>query len=159
MVLVALMFLTCGSAYAQTATAVAAPNAPAVKYSLEEERYIAAFQKEGLSKAEKAIEEVVGKKISVEVDFPSFAGNFDSMKYVEGSYSTDVVVSVFKTICSDEIGKRRLSEAVKKVVIKHSKDAGQDSFTLDKGSLVILTNLASSGINSSNLEAFLQKSI
>jgi hypothetical protein len=147
----------CAIGFAQT-TESPTP-APAVKFSLEEERYVTAFNKEGLAKFETAILEVSGAKVTLEVDFNSFAGKFDSMKYIEGSWSTDVIIGVVKEICVDEIGKRRFAEAVKKIVIRHRDEAKSDDITLENGTLTILTHLSSSGISSSSLSELLQKSI
>ena len=161
--LVVLAFCSiCGLGFAQETPASApnaAPTTTTVKFSLDEERYVAAFKKEGQARVEKEIEDAVGAKIPLEIEFDTFAGNHESMKYIEGSWCTGVIVGAMKNICTDDIGKKRMVAAVKKIVIKHDKEAEKGPFKLEGGTLTILTLLAKTGIESGALEEFLKKSI
>lgn len=166
---IVLLIICGGTAVAQEPVKAAVGETPAgpatqagsgVKYTLDEERYVAAFQKEGLPKFEKEIEGVVGARIPAEVDFPTFAGDFDSMQYIDGSWCTGEIVSALKQICTDDIGKRRTLATIKKIVIKNVPDVSSETaFKIDGGTLVISCHLKSSGVSSTELVEFLKKNL
>ncbi|MBF0409676.1 MAG: hypothetical protein HQM10_20215 [Candidatus Riflebacteria bacterium] len=144
---------------AAVAPVAPAPAAPSVKYTIDEERYMTTFQKEKLPEVEKQIEAACGAKVPLEVDFASFAGDYESMKWIEGQYGTGVLITGLGMICKDDIGKKRFTATIKKIVMTNDKNAEKNVVKVENGTLIIVTHLSKFGADYSMIEEVLKGAI
>jgi hypothetical protein len=84
---------------------------------LEEKRKIKELEEEVLPGRVAEIEEICGAPIPYEIDWPSFAGDLTALNYVD-NISCHRLNMALRVICSDDMGKEAVRDAVKKVRIR-----------------------------------------
>ncbi len=87
------------------------------KMTLDDRRFLESLKTEKLPDVEKKIEEAVGGKVAVEVDWKSFSTR-ESLNMLE--YTLKELPAAFKETAHDEIGKKALQSQIAKVNIANS---------------------------------------
>ena len=128
---------------------------------LTERRALAAFQESLFPGIKKAIDQIAGFEVVMDVKWESLAaeGYADSYPEFFGKVYFTPLMTAFKGICIDQMGKDSLKKGLKKIVIQnekqyHSPDSG---FTFESGILTLDHQPASNVDSVKDRETFLQK--
>ncbi|MCC7383239.1 MAG: hypothetical protein IT384_15490 [Deltaproteobacteria bacterium] len=111
---------------------------------LAERRRIAAIKDQHAPRFQQELNEAIGFALPFEIDVSSFPENgtvLDCYDYYFESYGPGLVVTVFKGICQDEMGKQAVKDKIKKIVFKNSAaspdDPGDKEVKIEGGTLLV----------------------
>jgi hypothetical protein len=107
---------------------------------LNERRAIQAFQNDLYPALKKALDQVVGYELPIEVKWETLAADSYSHLYNEAfpKLYFEPLQKALQTVCSDQMGKDALKAGLKKIVISNTKHNPYGSgFTFENGVLDI----------------------
>jgi hypothetical protein len=104
---------------------------------LAEKRAIAAYQEKDFPRVKKEIEAAAGFPVEMDVRWDSLAEPGQGARYSElfEKVYFKPLIDAFKAVASDEMGKKALKEALKKVVVDGSSGYGTSGFSFEGGIL------------------------
>jgi hypothetical protein len=82
----------------------------------------------------KEIEEIAGKPIQYEVDWPSLADDAEALNFID-NISCHRLNMALRTICQDAMGKQAVVEGLKLIKLKNVKDKSAMKISMDGGVL------------------------
>ncbi len=101
---------------------------------LEERRKVKELQDVTFPGRVKEIEEICGKAISYEVDWPSIADNAEALNFID-NISCHRLNMALRVICQDDMGKQAVREGLKLIKLKNVKDKASMKMTFENGTL------------------------
>jgi hypothetical protein len=112
--------------------------------TLEEKREIKKAQDTWLPGKNKELSELSGGgSMTFEIDWATFAGDLQGMNWLEFNGPQQVVNS-FRMIGTDDLGKEALREAVKKIVVKNTKEEKDKAMAFEGGVFTLTCAFAKS---------------
>lgn len=128
---------------------------------LTERRALAAFQESVFPGIKKEIDQIAGFEVSMEIKWETLGaeGYADSYPEFFSKVYFTPLVTAFKAICVDQMGKDSLKKSLKKVVIMNEKQfySPESGFTFKDGILTLDHQPASNVDSVRDRETFLQK--
>jgi len=111
---------------------------------LEEKRAIKTAQDGWLPAKTKELAELSGGGgMTYEIDWASFEGDVKGIEWLEFN-GPQQVSNAFRQVGKDDVGKEALREAVKKVVIRNTKDEKDKTLSFEGGALTLVCAFAKS---------------
>jgi hypothetical protein len=101
---------------------------------LNERRKIKELQEVTFPGRVKEIEEICGKAIPYEVDWPSLENDMSGLNFID-NLSCHRLNMALRVICQDDIGKQAVRDGLKKIKLKNVKDKSQKQMSFDSGIL------------------------
>ena len=101
---------------------------------LEERRKIKELQEVTLPGRVKEIEEICGKAVPYEVDWPSLAEDGEGLKFLD-NISCHRLNMALRTICVDDLGREAVRGALNVIRLKNVKSRDQMRMSFDGGVL------------------------
>ena len=101
---------------------------------LEERRKVKELQEVTFPGRVKEIEEICGKAIPYEVDWPSIADNAEALNFID-NLSCHRLNMALRVICSDDMGKEAVRDGLKLIKLKNVKDKASMKMTFENGTL------------------------
>lgn len=121
-------------------------SAHAQEAGLAERRAIAAYAKDVWPASEKSIQDAAGFPVAIELDLnslalPGLADSYANADYLQNTV-IEPVISSFKAITADEMGKAALTDKLKSVTILYDEKTAPasnyaDGLTFENGKLTI----------------------
>lgn len=151
---------------ALTAPLFAGPSpAPAVKYTIDEERATTKFEAETLPQWHKDLEQAAGTKIEITIDWPTFAGDEKVWGYLYSVSALRCPIDALIATSGDAVGKKRLTAAVKKLVLRHDRTIKDETdkpgkglkVELKDGTLTITDNWSLNHLMTGDAQALIEK--
>jgi len=103
---------------------------------LQEKRLVKQLKEETLPEVQKQIVELCGADILWEIDWDSFSESREALGYVN-TYGFQTVLTAFRNICIDDLGKEAVRDGIKKIVFKKINDIAEMKSTFIDGILEI----------------------
>src|SRR5882757_9145243 len=82
----------------------------------------------------KEIEEICGKAIPYEIDWPSLADDAEGLNFID-NLSCHRLNMALRVICQDELGKQAVRDGLKQIKLKNVKDKSAMKLAFDGGVL------------------------
>ncbi len=101
---------------------------------LEERRRIKELQEVTLPGRVQEIEEICGKGIPYEVDWPSFSDDVEGLNFLD-NISCHRLNMALRTICVDDLGREAVREGLLQIKLKNVKSKDDMRITFDHGVL------------------------
>ncbi|QEX21191.1 hypothetical protein FRZ61_11130 [Hypericibacter adhaerens] len=101
---------------------------------LNEKRKVKELQDVTLPGRSKEIEEICGKAIAYEVDWPSVADNAEALNFID-NVSCHRLNMALRVICQDDMGKEAVREGLKLVKLKNVADKSAKKLSFENGVL------------------------
>jgi hypothetical protein len=101
---------------------------------LEERRKVKELQEVTFPGRVKEIEEICGKAIAYEVDWPSIADNGEALNFID-NLSCHRLNMALRVICQDDMGKEAVREGLKLIKLKNVKDKPSMKMSFENGVL------------------------
>lgn len=103
---------------------------------LETRRKIKELEEQALPGRVAEIEEICGKAVPYDVDWASFGDDLEALNFVD-NVSCHRLNMALRVICSDDLGKEAVRDALKKVTIKNVGSVDTKSLGFADGTLQI----------------------
>ncbi len=101
---------------------------------LNERRKVKELQETILPGRVKEIEEICGKGIPYDVDWPSIADDAEALNFLD-NVSCHRLNMALRMICSDDLGKEAVREGLKTIKLKNLKDKADKKLLFESGVL------------------------
>lgn len=101
---------------------------------LEERRKVKELQDNTFPGRVKEIEEICGKAIPYEVDWPSIADNAEALNFID-NISCHRLNMALRMICQDAMGKEAVRDGLKLIKLKNVPDKAAMKMTFENGVL------------------------
>ena len=82
----------------------------------------------------KEIEEICGKGVPYEVDWPSIADDAEALNFID-NLSCHRLNMALRVICADDMGKEAVRDGLKLIKLKNVKDKPSMKMTFENGTL------------------------
>ena len=83
---------------------------------------------------EKEIEEICGKSIPYEIDWPSIADDAEALNFID-NISCHRLNMALRVICQDEMGKQAVRDGLKQIKLRNVKDKPSMKLSFENGVL------------------------
>jgi hypothetical protein len=83
---------------------------------------------------EKEIEEICGKSIHYEIDWPSIEGEMEALNFID-NISCHRLNMALRVICQDEMGKAAVRDGLKQIKLRNVKDKPSMKLSFENGVL------------------------
>lgn len=101
---------------------------------LEERRKVKELQEVTFPGRVKEIEEICGKAIQYEVDWPSIADDAEALNFID-NLSCHRLNMALRVICKDDMGKEAVRDGLKLIKLKNVKDKAAMKLAFENGTL------------------------
>lgn len=101
---------------------------------LAEKRKIKEIQDTVLPGRAKDFEEICGKALPLDIDWAGFDGDLEGLNFLD-NVTIHRLNMALRTICTDDMGKEAVREAVKTVKISNVKDKAAKKMSFENGVL------------------------
>lgn len=101
---------------------------------LNEKRKMRELQTETFPERLKELEEITGSPIAYEVDWDSFADDYDALNFLD-NLSCHRTNMALRVICSDDLGKEAVAEGLKTIKLKNVPTRGEMQIAFGGGVL------------------------
>jgi hypothetical protein len=105
---------------------------------LNERRKIKELSETTFPERVKEIEEICGAPIPYEVDWDSFADDAEALNFLD-NLACHRINMALRTICTDDMGKEAVRDALKKVALRNVKDKAERRMSFEDGTLSLQT--------------------
>lgn len=105
---------------------------------LNERRKIKELSETTFPERVREIEEICGAPIPYEVDWDSFADDAEALNFLD-NLACHRINMALRTICTDDMGKEAVRDALKKVALRNVKDKGERRMSFEDGTLSLQT--------------------
>jgi hypothetical protein len=82
----------------------------------------------------KEIEEICGKAIAYEIDWPSIEADMEALNFID-NISCHRLNMALRVICQDEMGKQAVRDGLKQIKLRNVKDKPSMKLSFDNGVL------------------------
>lgn len=101
---------------------------------LEERRKVKELQEVTFPGRVKELEEICGKAIAYEVDWPSIADDAEALNFID-NLSCHRLNMALRVICQDAMGKEAVCDGLKLIKLKNVPDKSAMKMTFENGTL------------------------
>ena len=105
---------------------------------LNERRKIKELSETTFPERVREIEEICGAPIPYEVDWDSFADDAEALNFLD-NLACHRINMALRTICTDDMGKEAVRDALKNVALRNVKDKGERRMSFEDGTLSLQT--------------------
>lgn len=103
---------------------------------LEERRKIKELQDITIPERTAELAEITGGAISYHIDWDSFADDLEGLNFMD-NLACHRINMALRVICSDDLGKEAVVDAVKSIALRNTKDASDRSMSLEGGTFAM----------------------
>jgi GH18 family chitinase len=103
---------------------------------IQEKRFVKDLKETVVPQMQTSLKEITGHEITYDLDWPSFEKSLQALQNIQYQ-GMDRINSAFRDICSDDVGKEAVKEAIKKITLKNIEDPTKKSISLAKGILTV----------------------
>jgi hypothetical protein len=108
---------------------------------LEEKRKIKEYQDTIIPERTTELAEIVGGTIPYEIEWDTFADDAEALRFLD-NLSFHRINMAMRTICTDDLGKEAVRDAIKSIKLKNVQTKDEMSLAVGDGALSMALNYA-----------------